>query len=64
MGALKAPRDRGLNMKFGSSLEAVRAHLKVLFKYFLDISWMTDLKTAKVHSTRFPPELKVEPNWQ
>jgi ribose transport system substrate-binding protein len=49
--------------KFGGSLEAVRKHLQVLFKYFLDISWMTDLKAAKAYATRFPPELKVEPNW-
>jgi hypothetical protein len=50
--------------KFGGSLDAVRKHLKVLFKYFLDISWMTDLKAAKEYAKRFPPELKVEPNWE
>jgi len=50
--------------KFGGSVEAVRKHLKVLFKYFLDISWMTDLKAAKEYAKRFPPELKVEPNWK
>jgi len=50
--------------KFGGSTEAVRKHLKVLFKHFLDISWMTDLRAAKAYAKQFPPELKVEPNWQ
>jgi hypothetical protein len=50
--------------KFGGSTEAVRKHLKVLYKYFLDISWMTDLKAANAYAKQFPPDLKVEPNWQ
>lgn len=49
--------------KFGST-EALRKHLKALYKYFLDISWMTDLKAAKAYAKQFPPELKVEPNWK
>jgi len=49
--------------KFGST-KALRAHLKALYTYFLDISWMTDLKAAKEYAKQFPPELKVEPNWQ
>jgi len=25
---------------------------------------MTDLRAAKAYAKQFPPELKVEPNWQ
>jgi ABC-type sugar transport system substrate-binding protein len=49
--------------KFGS-LAALRSHLKALYTYFLDISWMTDLKAAKEYAKQFPRELKVEPSWK
>lgn len=49
--------------KFGS-LKALRDHVAALHKYFLDISWMTDLEAAKRYSAQFPPELKLEPLWR
>lgn len=49
--------------KFGS-IAALRAHVAALHKYFLDISWMTDLEAAKKYAAQFPPELKLEPVWR
>ena len=49
--------------KFGS-MDALKKHVSALYKYFLDISWMTDQKAAQEMARNFPPELKVEPIWQ
>lgn len=46
------------------SKEDLRKHLKALYEYFLDISWMTDLEAANEYAKQFPPELKLEPNWE
>jgi ABC-type sugar transport system substrate-binding protein len=49
--------------KFGSK-EALRKHVAALHKYFLDISWMTDLKAAKEYAKQLPPEVKLTPIWK
>jgi len=48
--------------KFGS-LDALRKHVAVLHKYFLDFSWADTWKEAQEYAKRFPPELKTEPIW-
>ena len=48
--------------KFGS-VEALRAHVAALHKYFLDFSWANTWKEAEEYAKRFPPELKTQPIW-
>jgi len=48
--------------KFGS-LDALRAHVAALHKYFLDFNCDT-WQEAEEYSKQFPPELKLEPMWQ
>lgn len=49
--------------KFGS-LEAYRAHVAALLKYFLDFSWADKWEEAEKYAKQFPPELKIEPIWK
>lgn len=52
-----------MTKKFGS-MEALRAHVSALFTYFLDFSWADTWPVAEEYAKQFPPELKLEPNWQ
>jgi ribose transport system substrate-binding protein len=49
--------------KFGS-MEALRAHVAALYKYFLDFSWADTWAEAEEYAKQFPPELKIDPIWQ
>jgi ribose transport system substrate-binding protein len=49
--------------KFGS-VEALKAHVAALHKYFLDFSWANTWSQAQAYAKRFPPELKIEPIWE
>ncbi|MDH7485091.1 MAG: sugar ABC transporter substrate-binding protein [Anaerolineae bacterium] len=48
--------------KFGS-IEALKAHVAALHKYFLDFSWADTWEQAQEYAKQFPPELKTEPIW-
>jgi ribose transport system substrate-binding protein len=52
-----------MTKKFGS-IDALRKHVTVLFKYFLDTSWADTWAEAEKYAKQFPPELKLEPNWE
>jgi ribose transport system substrate-binding protein len=52
-----------MTKKFGS-IDALRKHVTVLFKYFLDTSWADTWAEAEEYAKQFPPELKLEPNWE
>jgi len=49
--------------KFGS-IDALRAHVAALHKYFLDFSWADTWEKAQEYAKQFPPELKLEPSWE
>ncbi len=49
--------------KFGS-IEALRAHVAALHKYFLDFSWADTWAEAAEYAKKFPPELKLDPSWE
>ena len=49
--------------KFGS-MDALRAHVAALYKYFLDFSWADTWDEAEEYAKQFPPELKMDPVWQ
>jgi len=49
--------------KFGS-IEALKAHVAALHKYFLDFSWADTWEEAQEYAKQFPPELKIEPIWE
>lgn len=50
--------------KFGGDMNAFKAHIAALYEYFLDMSWATSYEEAQKYAEQFPPELKLEPNWQ
>jgi ABC-type sugar transport system substrate-binding protein len=50
--------------KFGGDIDAFKAHIAALYDHFLDMSWATSWEAAQEHAKEFPPELKLEPNWQ
>ena len=52
-----------MTKKFGS-IDALRAHVAALFTYFLDFSWADTWPVAEEYAKQFPPELKLEPDWQ
>jgi ribose transport system substrate-binding protein len=49
--------------KFGS-IDAMKAHVAALHKYFLDFSWADTWEEAEEYAKQFPPELKTEPLWE
>jgi len=50
--------------KFEGDKEVLRAHLKALYDYFLDFSWADTWAEAEEYAKKFPPELKLDPNWE
>ncbi len=49
--------------KFGGDLNTLKAHLAALYEYFLDFNCSTWAE-AEEYAKQFPPELKLEPNWE
>ena len=65
-GTILGPNDYFFpaGMKKFGSLDAFKKHIAALHKYFLDTSWADTWSTAEEYAKQFPPELKLEPEWQ